>query len=890
MQDTANNNKKIQQFRAAYYNRMYKQKLTIWGKPLRLTVFFFFLFAMVFILWSSPQEPQLLENEKSSKSEMNRLRQLGDKAFRDGLFHLALKFYVKYYEVAEALNNDSSIIDASECLISTYVNSGNAVAAKAVFDKTTTEYQSNISEDKQLKSRFTFWKGNIELASGKPDAAIKTFNHLQENLSQNNELLLQTLDAKGTAQARLLKWPEAEKTYALLEFAAPSGSKWKQIALKKRVLALLMSEDFSKAKQLIQKLKQKNNIYSAITKILLSIKNNDLSTAFKQYNTIRKYARGADILWFLMAETLSKAFLKNKEYDKALFVLNDAVIYASSEYDRQSTLLKIINAAVMAKKNDAAVTTAERFLKNYPDSFISNEIRLRLANLYSGEKKAQDALQVYETVLNDPNAAFKQKVESARSAARIFITQKDYKSAKEKFEFMVQKGKEDKVRGEGEFWLAELLYLQERYSEAAEAFNQVSVIYHNWREQASFKEIKSLVFAMEFNKITPVTEKFLKAFPKSEYIPEVMFLKGLSFEKQKKFKEAQKSYKKFVSLYPNNEYAPRAMFEIATIELEHGKTEDSVIAYTEMIKKYPASNLIPNALYRRMNACFWCGFSMKGTQDAQKLLNDYPQSNFTEYAGFTLADYYVSNKHYDQAVDVYKKMLLIYKNNKEKSAEMLYEIAEVRFKQDEFAMALNVLDELSEKYSNTEIAGNGLLLRGDILTGKSEYEQAVPFFIKASTIPNRPQLQLSALGRLGDVYLALGSKTPDGTNYLKSAKYYSEVLTHPNLTARFRDQALYKLGRCEELFGDKGKAISRYHEAIYNYELDAELGRKEASASVWFAKSALAAARLYLEKNTPESAEAAIAIYKTLIKVGVEPIDDFKRKISKIGIKYKLKE
>jgi len=841
-------------------------------------------------LMSAIHEPRLVDSSKEDKAEMYRLRQLGDKAFKDGFYHLALKFYMNYHSIAENLDDVPAIIDASECLISTYVNSGNAVAAETIFKKTFDKYSDMISEDKQLRNRFYYWEGNIQLALESFENAIGLFAHLLENLPQNSKLFFQTLDAKGTAEARAKKWLEAEKTYAVLEFAASSSSQWKQLALKKRILALLMSEDFSRAEQLIKKVNPENSTYSAITEILLSVRKKKLTRAFEQYNSIRKYAHGSDILWFLMAKTLSNAFLDGKKYEKALFVLNDAIIYASSEYDRQTILLKIINTAVVAGKIDAAVTTAEKFLKNYPDSFISNEIRLRLANLYSGEKKSDDALQVYETVLNDPNADFNQKIQSARSAARIFIALKNYKSARDKFEFIADEGEDSKTRGEGKFWLAELLYLQGEFRKAAEGFKEVADGYVDWREQSLFRRIKSLFFAKDFEQISLEADRFLREFSGSEYIPEVMFLHAFSLQKRKRYSESQKRYKDFVSAYPDNEYSPRAMFEIATIELEHNKTEDAVIAYTDMIKKYPKSNLVPNALYRRMNACFWCGFSRKAANDAESLLNLYPYSEFTEFAGYALADYHLRGKRYKEAVDVYKKLIAIHEKEREKHAALLYEIADIRFKQGESAMALNVLDELSEKFSDTSMAGDCLLLRGDVLVGKSEYERAVPFFVKASNFKKGSQLEISALGRLGDVYLALGSKTPDGTNYLKAVSYYSKVLQHLNLTARFRDQALYKLGRCEELLGDKGKAISRYHEAIYNYELDAEKGRKDATASIWFIKSALAAARLYQEKGRPESAEAAIAIYKTLIKAGVAPIDDFKRKIMEISTKYQLKE
>ena len=835
-------------------------------------------------------EPQLIDNREKVVTKEYRARLLGDKAFKDGLYHLSLKFYEQYYKQAKKNNDTTSVIDAAECLIASNVNSGNSIAARNVFNELTSTYAASISEDKPIRNSLTFWEGNIQMTAGYFKKAIKTFSSLLNKLPQNSKLFLKTLDAKGTAQARDMKWADAEKTYAVMEFAAPSNSKWKLIALKKRVLALLMSGDYAQAEKLIHKIPDQNKTYSGINTILLYIRKGNLDKAFTAYKSIRKYARGADVLWFLMADTLANEFLKSKTYRKALFVLSDAVLYANSEYDRQLILLRIINTAVLAGQIDAAVTTAEKFLKNYPDSFISNEIRLRLANLYSDEKKSEDALQIYETVINDQNSDLKQKIESARAAAKIFILMKDFSSAKEKFEYIAHNASDTKIQGEGMFWIAELLYIQEKYLDAAEAFKEVAEKFDYWRDQALFKEIKSLMNSLAFSKALKVIDTFSKNFTKSTFIPEVIFLKALALKSIKKYSEACTLFEKFADSYPNHEYAPRALFEAATIILEHKKTEDAVIAYTKLIKKYPKDKLLPNALYRRMNACFWCGFSRKGADDAETLLDLYPKSKFAVYAGYALVDYHIRSARYEHAISVLKKMLNLYKSDNNLSASIMYDIADTRFKQGELTMALNVLDELSEKYSDTNVAGEALLLRGDILLSKGDYEQSVPFFIKASKARPDSILAISALGRLGDVYLAIGSKTPDGINYMKAISYYKKVLESAKLTPRFRDQALYKLGRCEELVGNKGEAIPKFREAVYNYELDVESGRSDAVASIWFVKSALAAARLYLEKDTPEAAEAAIAIYTTLIKVGVEPIKDFKQKISEIRTKYKLKE
>ena len=119
-----------------------------------------------------------------------------------------------------------------------------------------------------------------------------------------------------------------------------------------------------------------------------------------------------------------------------MLLFNDALLFAASEFERQKVLINIINTAVAAGKKESAISTAEKFLENYPHSFISNEIRVRLADLYSETKKPEDALQVYNAVIQDQNASQKLKVKSAAKAAYVYISMKQYGPAAEKFAYV----------------------------------------------------------------------------------------------------------------------------------------------------------------------------------------------------------------------------------------------------------------------------------------------------------------------------------------------------------------------------------------------------------------------------------------------------------------------
>jgi TolA-binding protein len=825
--------------------------------------------------------------EAKHSAKVYRTRQLGDKAFKDGLYILASKFYATY--LREAAGDPNAQIDASECLIAAYVRSGNALQASEVFNKLTTTFAATISGNTNLRNRLSYWDGNIQMSGGNLKKAAETFTSLLNTLQQNTELYFQTMDALGTAQARSLHWDKTEKTYAMLEFAGKK-SKWRELAIKKRLFALLMTGNFQRARAIIKTVPGKKNLYGKVIENLILIKENKLQQALDAYKAIRKHARGGDPLWYMLTSSLANAYQAKKDYKNALLMLNDSVIFANSEFDRQQALLSIINTAVAAENIKAAVTTAEKFLKSYPESFISNEIRLRLANLYAGEKKSEDALQVYETVIKDNNAAISLKMKSARSAAHIFILMKRYDDANDKFAFMAKDSKDKHIQGEGKYWMAELFYIQSKYKEAAIAFGVVADKFSDWKEQALFKQIKSLMNTKDYAQTIKKIQTFLKELSKSKFAPDISFLYALALKNDNKYSEAENQFAKFAKDYPDHLYAPRALFEEGTLALEKGNARDAVTAYTELCRRYPGNVLIPNTLYRRMYACFWGGDNKDAEDDAKALFAKYPKSIYTIHAGFRLADYYVDIKNYNEAVDILKKMFLRYRKDSKVAARAIYEIANTRFKEVNEKEALKALDELSEKFPKEYIADDGLFLRGDIHSGKSEYEKAIPFYKKAAA--NRPGslLEIASWGRLGDSYLALGWKTPDGTNYLNAANYYNKILDQKDIMAQYRDQALYKLGRCEELLGDKGKALSKYHEAIYNYQLDENSDKMIAKSSIWFTKSALAAARLYLAKDTPEAAEAAIVLYKTLIRLGIEPIDDFKKKIIEISNKYKLKE
>jgi tetratricopeptide (TPR) repeat protein len=821
------------------------------------------------------------------EGELPESRILGDKAFKEGLFDLAIKFYNEYKE--QSTGNTDAMIDACECIIAAYIHSGNAQKAREEFNYLTTKFALAIAEKPELKQELAYWDGIILMESGDPYKAADIFSKLLKTVSQKSELYLKTLDALGTAQARSLQWDKAEKTYAMLEFAGKK-TKWQRLARKKKIISIVMMEDYKKAASLVNLYKDTGPVYIKVIHGIVLLKQGYLSKAMAHYKEIRKLAKGSDSLWYMLASNLALAFQEKKKYEDALFLLNDALLFAGSEFERQKTLITIMNVAVAGKNIPAAISTARRFLKSYPDSFISNDVRLELANLIA-PKKPEDALQVLTEMINDKNTPLEVKIKSARDAAHIFIELKRYAEANEKFKLMEEAGKTPLIKGEGAYWIAELKFIEGKNKEAAEAFAAVAAKYPDWKEKALFREIKALMNTTEYGKSVERLELFIKEFSESKNTPDAYFLYALALKNTGKKRKAVSQFSYFSKNYPNHKYAPRSLFEEGLLELEGEKFSDAISAFTQLCEKYPDSPLVPNVLYRRIFAFFFEGYDKEAIADVTLLMAKFPDSDYTLHAQFRLADYYLSKDDVPNAIAVLDKIAKSCTKSKPNfAARALYEIADIYFREDKKEEAIKTLDDLSGQFPEEPITHNALFLRGDIYKKNQEYEKAIPFFIKAAKSSTNTTLEISAEGSAGDCYFALGDKAKDGSNYLKAIEYYNKVLAHKNLPGHYRDQALFKIGRCEESLEDKGKALSKYREVMLRYETEKEITKPVARSSVWFAKSGINAVRLYLEKGTPEGAEAAISVLKSLIKSKVEPKEDFKKKIEEIRMKYKLKE
>jgi len=381
-------------------------------------------------------------------------------------------------------------------------------------------------------------------------------------------------------------------------------------------------------------------------------------------------------------------------------------------------------------------------------------------------------------------------------------------------------------------------------------------------------------------------------YPKSKLQPSPVFLYAATLKNMDKKKDAISVFVKFAMNNPTDKNASQAYFDAGSLSMNIGNYTQAIKYFQKILTDYEKTNINPNVLYQLLYANYLAGNNNDSEKYADSLIKEYPDSEFALQTLFWQTNFYITSKKFDKAL---QSLEIIEKKFAKKPliiSKALYDRAYILNLEGETAEALKFLTKLENDYSSYPILPKCLYLKGDILSSQGNYLDAISYYLKATQVTDNSALNCAAWGRVGDCYFAMINYVKDDKEkqdvLLQAVSYYNKIINEETLSPLFRIQTLYKLGKCYELMNKKEKAITMYHEAVYGTVLDTEQG--ENPSSEWFAKSGIALARLLHEKNTPIAAEAAISVYKTLIRYNIQPVQDFKLRIKEINDNYKLKE
>ena len=238
-------------------------------------------------------------------------------------------------------------------------------------------------------------------------------------------------------------------------------------------------------------------------------------------------------------------------------------------------------------------------------------------------------------------------------------------------------------------------------------------------------------------------EKLIENYPNSIYCPSAQYYIGLTYEEMEEYYHAFLAYQKTIDKYPYNEMVEEIIerqYKIGSIFLDGQKAKIMGMKILPAMDKAAEilTKVVDNAPYGRYAdlAQFKIGEAYKNQEfyeDAllayQKLLDDYPDSPFTEDAKYQIAlsTYYISRDPYydqeftDRAIEEYEQLIKVTSDIelneearhtlsrlREKKAKSTFETAKFYERTKHYKSAVIYYKDIVENYNDTSIAAEAL--------------------------------------------------------------------------------------------------------------------------------------------------------------------------------------
>ncbi|MEJ2615198.1 MAG: tetratricopeptide repeat protein, partial [Ignavibacteriaceae bacterium] len=245
----------------------------------------------------------------------------------------------------------------------------------------------------------------------------------------------------------------------------------------------------------------------------------------------------------------------------------------------------------------------------------------------------------------------------------------------------------------------------------------------NYADQIFFKKGDIYYSEKKYNEAETSYKEFIAEFPKSKLIPEAYYWVGKSAENLNQDEEAIYNFKKVLNNYPKSESAAGAVIEIGNTYNNLKKYDSSLVVFNKAIDLLSKSPRLPEILFMK-------GVTLtnnKNFDDAYavfaQLISDYPASIFADKSKFELGLIELAADRYDNADSYFQN--LAETRSDELGAKSQYYYGLSLFEQDKITDAITAFVRVRTIFSGyDEWLTKSYLKLGECYTKIKDYKNA----------------------------------------------------------------------------------------------------------------------------------------------------------------------
>lgn len=518
-----------------------------------------------------------------------------------------------------------------------------------------------------------------------------------------------------------------------------------------------------------------------------------------------------------------QAYLKdypNHEWaDRAMFIIGDCQ-YKLGEYNLsidQLTNLLISHEKSMYRMDAIYTRAFSRFrlgkykeagndfsavLNQYPKSRYELSCKYRLGDCYFMQKSYSKALPQYHDVVvatTDEDQKIRARFQKAKTLERLNRTGEAIKE----YNTILTRNPEHNLADDSNYRMALIRFNAKSYVQAIDDLNNLLTKFpeSEFRDDAHLDIGKSWYNQQEFQKAIDSFQRVLDRFPESELVIDALNDLQDTYNVLGRMDEAVKVAEDFARKNPANPAAVNLLLKNGDFYLNSGKFDPAITQYTKLIDGFQTSQFVPAAYLGRGLAYKGKGNRLKAIDDFWVISQKYPGSSVAVRSLNELGQIYFANEEFQQAENVFKRILREYKKSNEIFVSYLW-LAKSQEALNKIEDAKKNYNQIIIRFSKDITADQARVNLGRILLDEGRGDQAGDLFKKV--IGNRTnELAAEAKYYLGKVYLA-GKNYKDAYDELRGVKYiypqYKIWGVKASLDAGFCLEKLNRLVDAEKIY------------------------------------------------------------------------------------------
>lgn len=366
--------------------------------------------------------------------------------------------------------------------------------------------------------------------------------------------------------------------------------------------------------------------------------------------------------------TLGDNYIKNKNKQSAR---NAFQVSSKLNFDRllqEDALLNFAKLSYELEFHNIALDAIQNFIKKYPYSDKRNEAKTLHAKILIGSKNYKTAVDILEAMPDKSEEAKEAYQKATYFRGLEFFNERAFENAISLFLRSLNYPKDSEIEALATYWCAESMYEVRKYSEAVEK-------YAEFLSQPASKKLSIYNYANyalgyaalegeNYSKAAVYFDKFLDKSDKDANIKTDATIRlADAYFGAKSYSNALTYYNKIIS--QNAKAEDYALFQRGIIQGIQNAPDAKIATLQSLLNQFPNSNYADDAGFEIAYTYFLIGQGEKAKSDLQNLITKYPRTSYIPRALITIGLVDYDQKKDEEAIEVFKKVINDYKSTDE---------------------------------------------------------------------------------------------------------------------------------------------------------------------------------------------------------------------------------